>query len=45
MGLYELDSSGSGEGPVNSCKHGNILLDFIEYSEILELQSDWQILK
>jgi hypothetical protein len=46
MGLYGLDSSVSGQGPmVGSCEHGNKLSGSIKFWEILEYLSDWRLLK
>jgi hypothetical protein len=46
MGWYILDSFGTGKGPVvGSFKHINESVGSIKCWEILELISDWQLLK
>jgi hypothetical protein len=44
--LYGLDSSGSGQGPVEGpCGHGNEPSGFIKCWKILEWLRNWQLLK
>jgi hypothetical protein len=46
MRCYGLDSSGSGQGPVDgSCEHGNEHSVSTKCWEILEKLSDWHFLK